>query len=116
MKSVRHFMDIVLCTSFDKNANWSELMELVDYHGKMVILAIPEVPLVIPGNAFISRNVSMVGSMMGGLETTREMFDFVGKHNIRPWIEEMPMSDATAAAKHAKDGRPRFRVVMDASK
>ncbi|KAF9577009.1 hypothetical protein BGW38_008075, partial [Lunasporangiospora selenospora] len=114
MKGAARSMDIILCSSFEKNADWDELLNLVANHGAMVLLALPEAPLTIPGRAFVGRQVTMVGSLIGGVETTKEMLEFAAKHNIRPWIEKMPMSDANAAVKHAMEGRPRFRVVMEA--
>ena len=106
-------MDIILCTSFDKNADWAALLNLVANNGKMVLLALPEAPLVIPAGAFIMRQVAMVGSAIGGREIVQEMLKFASAHNVRPWIEKMPMSDANAAVKHMMEGRPRYRVVME---
>jgi len=113
MKAAAQSMDIILCTSFDKNADWGALLSLVANNGKMVILALPEAPLTIEAGAFVQRQVSMVGSLIGGKKMTREMLDFAAKHNVRPWIEKMPMSDCNAAVKHVIEGHPRYRVVME---
>ncbi|KAG0248638.1 hypothetical protein BG011_010067 [Mortierella polycephala] len=106
-------MDIIICTSFDKNANWGELLQLVANRGKLVLLALPEAPLSIPANALLSREVSIVGSLIGGKEMVQEMLQFASEHNVRPWIEKMPMSDANAAIKRMMEGRPRYRIVME---
>ncbi|KAI9242352.1 MAG: hypothetical protein BYD32DRAFT_483306 [Podila humilis] len=106
-------MDIVVCTSIDKNADWGELLSLVANGGKFIMLAMPESLMVIPPAALLFRQVSIVGSLIGGRNTTAEMLDFASKHNVRPWIEKMPMSDANAAIKHMMEGGPRYRVVME---
>lgn len=113
VKACAQSMDIILCTSFEKNADWGVLLSLVANNGKMVLLAMPEAPLTIPPGAFIFRQVSMVGSLIGGMTMVRKMLDFAAAHNVRPWIEKMPMSDANAAVKHVMEGRPRYRVVME---
>ncbi|KAF9289935.1 hypothetical protein BGZ68_008293 [Mortierella alpina] len=113
MAAAAKSMDIVICTSFDKNQNWAEILQLVANRGQFVLLALPEAPLSIPGNAFIARHVSMVGSLIGGKDTVQEMLEFAAAHNVRPWIEKRPMSDANAAVKHMMEGRPRYRVVME---
>ncbi|KAF9939386.1 hypothetical protein BGZ65_010691 [Modicella reniformis] len=42
-------LDIVLCTSFAKDTNWDQLLQLVAKHGTIVLLAIPEVPVQLTG-------------------------------------------------------------------
>ncbi|GJJ68387.1 hypothetical protein EMPS_00733 [Entomortierella parvispora] len=113
MKAAAQSMDIILCTSFAKDADWAALLNLVANNGKMVLLGLPEAPLSIEAGAFVFRQVSMVGSLIGGKKMTGDMLDFAAKHNIRPWIETMPMSDCNAAVKHVMEGRPRYRVVME---
>ncbi|KAF9085034.1 hypothetical protein BGX27_003639, partial [Mortierella sp. AM989] len=110
MKAAAHSMDIILCTSFATDTNWGEILSLVANHGKLVLLALPEKPLSIPGNSLISRAVSIVGSLIGGKPDIAEMLQIAAEKNVRPWIEKMPMSDANAAVKHMMEGRPRYRI------
>ncbi|KAG0042559.1 hypothetical protein BGZ83_000311, partial [Gryganskiella cystojenkinii] len=95
------------------NADWGALLSLVANNGKLVLLALPEKDLTIPPGAFLWRQLSMVGSMIGGKAMVQQMLDFAAAHNVRPWIEKMPMSDANAAVKHLMEGRPRYRIVME---
>ncbi|KAF9957376.1 hypothetical protein BGZ72_001866 [Mortierella alpina] len=113
LEAVSQSMDILICTSFDKNQDWGALLDLVATRGKFVLLALPEAPLVIPASALLMREISLVGSAIGGKETVKEMFQFAADHNVRPWIEKMPMSDANAAVKHMMEGHPRYRIVME---
>ncbi|KAF9998977.1 hypothetical protein BGZ80_001053 [Entomortierella chlamydospora] len=113
MKAAAASMDIILCTSFALDTNWGEILSLVANHGKLVLLALPEKPLSIPGGALISRQVSIVGSLIGGKIDVAEMLRFAAEKNVRPLIEKMPMSDANAAVKHMMEGRPRYRIVME---
>ncbi|KAI1320916.1 hypothetical protein EDD11_009239 [Mortierella claussenii] len=106
-------MDLVLCTSFAKDQDWGMLLSLVANHGKMVLLALPEVPLTIPANVIVQREVSLVGSLIGGKDVTQEMLEFAAEKNVRPWIEIMSMSDPMAAIKKVEAGHPRYRVVME---
>ncbi|KAF8975157.1 hypothetical protein BGZ46_009386 [Entomortierella lignicola] len=113
MKEAAQSMDIILCTSFATDTNWGEVLSLVANHGKLVLLALPEQPLSIPGGALITRHVSIVGSLIGGKIDINEMLQFAADKNVRPWIEKMPMSDANAAVKHMMEGRPHYRIVME---
>ncbi|KAF9425830.1 hypothetical protein BGZ94_007181 [Podila epigama] len=112
-KDAAHSLDLLVCSSFDKNADWGALLSLVANNGKLILLALPEAPLQIPAGALLTRQVSIVGSLIGGHNVTAEMLEFASKTGVRPWIEKMPMSDANAAIKHMMEGRPRYRVVME---
>ncbi|KAF9286770.1 hypothetical protein BGZ68_002572 [Mortierella alpina] len=113
MKAAAMSMDIILCTAYDKNQPWADLLQLVAKNGQFVLLAAPEVSFSVPGLAFMMNQISLVGSMIGDKDSMQEMLEFAAKHNVRPWIEKMPMSDANAAIKHMMEGRPRYRIVME---
>ncbi|KAF9910564.1 hypothetical protein EC991_006123 [Linnemannia zychae] len=113
-KAARHSLDILLLTSNDKDTNWGELLEYVANHGTLVLLALPEVPTIaVPPSSLLMRHISIAGSLIGGRLITEEMLAFAAKHNVRPWIEKMPMNDANGAIKHMMEGRPRYRIVME---
>ncbi|KAF9126653.1 hypothetical protein BGW39_006467 [Mortierella sp. 14UC] len=113
-KSARHSLDILLLTSNADDTNWGELIEYVANHGTLVLLALPEVPTIaVPPSSLLMRHISISGSLIGGRLITQEMLEFAAKHNVRPWIETMPMSDANGAIKHMREGRPRYRIVME---
>ncbi|CAO3574305.1 unnamed protein product [Mortierella alpina] len=113
LASIAQSLDILLCTSYDKNQNWGELLDLVATRGTFHLLALPETPLSIPGGALLWRQVSMVGSAIGDKEMVKEMLQFAAEKNVRPWIERMPMSDPNTAVKHMMKGGPRYRIVME---
>lgn len=113
MKAAAMSMDIILCTAYDKNQSWADLLQLVAKNGQFVLLAAPEVSFSVPGLAFMMNQISLVGSMIGDKDSMQEMLEFAARHNVRPWIEKMPMSDANAAIKHMMEGRPRYRIVME---
>lgn len=113
-KSGRHSVDLLILTNNDKDTNWGELIDYVANHGKIILLALPEIPTIaIPPTALLLRQVAVVGSLVGGRAITQEMLEVAAKHGIRPWIEKMPMSDANAAVKHMMEGRPRYRIVLE---
>ncbi|KAF9964620.1 hypothetical protein BGZ70_006194 [Mortierella alpina] len=113
LQSITHSLDIVLCTSYDKNQDWGKLLSIVRPRGTFVLLAAPEAPLVIPAFVILMQEISVAGSAIGSKAVVREMLQFAAEKNVRPWIEKMPMSDANAAVKHMMDGRPRYRIVME---
>ncbi|KAF9990319.1 hypothetical protein BGZ75_002633 [Mortierella antarctica] len=113
MKAAAMSMDIILCTAYDKNQPWADFLQLVAKNGHFVLLAAPELSFSVPGFVFLMNQISLVGSLIGGKESMQEMLEFAATHNVRPWIEKMPMNDANAAIKHMMEGRPRYRIVME---
>ncbi|KAF9955071.1 hypothetical protein BGZ72_004026 [Mortierella alpina] len=112
MKAAAMSMDILLCTAYDKTQPWNDILQLVAKNGHFVLLAAPEPSFRVPGFIFMINQISLVGSLSGGKETMQEMLEFAAIHNVRPWIEKMPMSNANAAIKYMMEGRPRYRIVM----
>ena len=56
---------------------------------------------------------AITGSSSGGREDTRDMLRFSARHNIKPIIEVMKMSQCNEAVERVKKGQARFRVVME---
>ncbi|KAF9957374.1 hypothetical protein BGZ72_001864 [Mortierella alpina] len=113
LQSLNKYLDIIVCTSDDKNQDWGKLLSLVRPRGTVVILALPEAPMSIPAYELLSHEVSLAGSAIGSAGAVREMLQFAAEKNVRPWIEKMSMSDPNAAVKHMMEGRPRYRIVME---
>ncbi|KAF9900808.1 hypothetical protein BX616_002491 [Lobosporangium transversale] len=113
IKAAAELLDIVLCTGLPDDADWGQYLSLVANHGKFVVLCVPNKPICVPGLPLIYRDVAVVGSLIGSRKDNEDMLQFAAEKNVRPWIEKMPMSDANAALKHSKEGRPRYRVVME---
>ncbi|KAG0225272.1 hypothetical protein BGW42_004561 [Actinomortierella wolfii] len=109
-------IDILIITSFGPETDYNQLLDWVNDNGHAVMLAVPEEPMKINAGSLIFRNLSLTGSLIGGRKLTQKMLDFAAKHNVRPMIERMPMSDANAAVKHMMEGRPRYRIVMATGK
>ncbi|KAF9921888.1 hypothetical protein FBU30_008031 [Linnemannia zychae] len=112
--AARYSIDILLLTSNDKNTNWAELLDYVANHGTLVFLSLPEVATVaIPPASLLMRHISIAGSLTGGRAMTQEMLDFAAEHNVRPWVETMPMSEINTAVEKVLDGHPRYRIVVE---
>ncbi|KAG0240176.1 hypothetical protein BGW41_007158 [Actinomortierella wolfii] len=105
-------IDLLIITSFGTDTDYNQVLSLVANNGTCVLLAVPEKPISLNPSSLIHRHINFTGSLIGGRAITQEMLEFAAKHNVRPWIEKMPMSDANAAVKHMIEGSPRYRIVM----
>jgi len=44
------------------------------------------------------------------------MIEFCARHGIVPQVEHFPMSQVNDAIQHLRDGKARYRVVLEAGK
>jgi len=54
------------------------------------------------------------GSPLGSPATTRDMIEFCARHEIAPVTELYPMSQVNDALQHLRDGKARYRIVLQA--
>jgi len=60
----------------------------------------------------LSSGVFLGGSHIGSKKEAIEMFNLAVEKGIKSWIELMPMSKCGEAVKSVKDGRVRYRHVL----
>ena len=80
------------------------------------MVALPEEPLTgIPAVMLAFRQINLIGSFIGSPKDIEEMLEFAAKTDVKPWINKYAMKDAPAAVQAMRDGKPRYRIVLDAS-
>ncbi|KAK9163426.1 hypothetical protein Syun_004328 [Stephania yunnanensis] len=89
------------------------LIGLLKFHGKLVMLGIPDKPLELPVSPLIFGRKIVTGSCIGGLKETQEMLDFAAKHNITADIEVVSMDYVNTAMERLAKGDVRYRFVID---
>jgi alcohol dehydrogenase (NADP+) len=65
------------------------------------------------GMELMMSQVYISGSASGSIKDMQEMMDFAAAKNIKPWIQKYPMKDVNKAIQDFKDGKPRFRFVLE---
>ncbi|KAF9158850.1 hypothetical protein DFQ26_007182 [Actinomortierella ambigua] len=105
-------IDLLLVTSLGSDTDYNQVLSLVANN------ALHEKPVPLSPGSLITRHIQLTGSLIGGRQMTGGMLDFAAGHNVRPWVEKMPMSDANAAVKRMMEGKPHYRIVIytDAAK
>ena len=61
----------------------------------------------------ISKRRTLAGSLIGGIEETKEVLAFCAEHGIAPRTETIAIQDVNKAFKALKKGDVRFRYVID---
>ena len=102
--------DLLLCTAHGV-VNWQEMIDLLEKRGRLVLVGFPQVS--IWARDLVAHEVSITGSFLGNHATMREMLSFAQAHGIAPQIERRPMSDVNDAIRQLREGKVRYRVVLN---
>nr|KYP66367.1 putative mannitol dehydrogenase [Cajanus cajan] len=89
------------------------LFDLLKYHGKLVMVGLPEKPLELPIFPLVVGRKIVAGSIIGGLKETQEMIDFAAKYNVKPDIEVIPMDYVNTAMERLRKSDVKYRFVID---
>lgn len=108
-----------LASSFDYiistvnvTVDWQKYYSLLAPKGKLHLVGVALEPLPVPAFMLISGQHSITGSPVGGPLVTRQMLDFVERHQIAPLVEMYPMSHVNEALDRLRSGKARYRIVL----
>ena len=97
LKDYAGTFDLLIGTSFAADMPFDTLfLPLLKPRGHIVQVGLPEerLPGIMP-QALLGKSIT--GSLIGSPAEIKQMFEIAVKHNIKPWIQERPMSDAQQA-------------------
>lgn len=106
--------DIIINT-VSAEINLNSYLSLLSTNGHMVLVGVPEKPMMIHPFPLIMGRRSLAGSLIGGIAETQEMLDFCGKHQITPDIELIPFQKVNQAYERVIKSDVRYRFVIDTS-
>lgn len=88
-------------------------LNLLDVHGKLVLVGVPPEPFTLGAFSFIGGGKTVVGSLIGGLPQTQEMLDFCGEKGITCDIEKIPVDYVNEAFSRMLKSDVHYRFVID---
>ncbi|GAA5804015.1 chaperonin 10-like protein [Helicostylum pulchrum] len=108
-------VDVLLVCGSGKNTNWTKLVELVKIAGKLILIDLPEQPLVIESAAVVYGNVTIVGTYVGCPDDLKEMLQFADETGVRPWVTTVDNSleGVNQGVKDLINGKSHYRIVID---
>ncbi|KAJ2370785.1 hypothetical protein IW150_004872 [Coemansia sp. RSA 2607] len=108
----RHKLDYLFITSNSKSNQYNEFISWMDFEGQIVLLAVPEGHMKFSPSEFIFSEVSITGSLIGGVNVLKKTLEFASEHNVRPIIEKYPIDQVNEALQHMDAGKARYRIVL----
>lgn len=113
----RRTLDVIVNTANSFSGNGLETtMSLCKERGQFIFITAPakdELIKLVPVQMIMS-GISIRGSMVGSPDEIQDMLDFAGKHDIKPWIETIELSEENLgkAWDRCDKGDVKYRFTM----
>lgn len=103
---------LLICTSFQPD--WKLFLPIMAPGGTIYPLTVSNDDLTVPYMPLLAGELSIQGSLIAARQVHRDMLEFAAFHNIKPMIEEFPMTTEgiTEAFDKLRDGKMRYRGVI----
>ncbi|KAB5588845.1 putative effector protein [Ceratobasidium theobromae] len=114
MTRLRGTLDLIISTvDVVDTFPLGDYLKLLVVHGTFVNVGAPDTLLPqIAAFDIIVNGCNLSGSMIGSKKEALEMLELAAKAKIQPWIEILPMSKVKDAVDGVKEGKPRYRYVL----
>lgn len=93
--------------------DWKRYIAALAPKGRLHTVGAVSEPLEIPAFSLIGGQKSVSGSPVGSPAVMAQMLEFCARHQINPQVEYMPMSQIDDAFQRLRDGKPRYRIVLE---
>ncbi len=113
LEGIRGQLDFILNTT-NVTLEWSSYLTTLAPKGKFHTVGAVLEPMAIPAFNLIGGQKSVSGSPLGSPALNRTMLDFCVRHDIYPIVEEYPLAKVNYALQHLRDGKARYRIVLEA--
>jgi len=93
--------------------NLSMYVDMLAFDGQLVLVGASPTPLQLGAFNIIGKRKSVSGSLIGGIEETRQMLEFSGRHNITSDIELIGADRVNEAYTRTIKSDVKYRFVID---
>lgn len=102
-----------ILSTVNVSLDWNAYIAALAPRGRLHTVGAVDEPIAVAAFPMILGQKSVGGSPLGSPATTARMLDFCDRHAIAPVIEKFPMSEANDAIQHLRDGKARYRIVLE---
>ncbi len=103
--------DLIIST-VNVSLDWMAYLNALSPKGRLHLVGAALEPVPVPAFALIAGQKSVSGSPMASPRNVLDMLAFCARHGIAPVTEVFPMSQVDDAIAHLRDGKARYRVVL----
>ncbi|MFK7991220.1 MAG: NAD(P)-dependent alcohol dehydrogenase [Sandaracinaceae bacterium] len=112
LAGARGRFDLIVST-VNVSLDWNAYVRALRPRGRLHLVGASAEPLQLSVFPMLGGQRSVSASPVGAPATLARMLEFAVRHDIRPQVERYPMSEVNAAIQHLRDGKARYRVVLE---
>ncbi len=113
MKKIAGSLDFIIST-VNAPMDWNTIIGALSPQGRLHFVGAVLEPIPVAAFSLIGGQKTISGSPLGSPATVKKMLDFSARHQIAPVTEVFPMSKVNEAIQHLRDGKARYRIVLEA--
>ena len=111
LKKAANSFDFILST-LAVDVAWEDYFAALRPQGRFVFVGVPPSPVCTPVFPLLQEK-SISGGTSGSPTDNQRMLDFSARHGIKPKVEVFPIANINEAVRHVRDGKARFRAVLE---
>ncbi|GMF39408.1 unnamed protein product [Phytophthora fragariaefolia] len=112
-KKAANSVDCLVLTADANNMPYNLYLGLVRKRGTFIMVGLPNDDVKFSPFFIVPRAVRVRGSCIGSIQDIKEMLELASKKNVRPIIQKLPMSKVNEGLNMVREGRVRYRVVLE---
>ncbi len=112
LENAPHTFDFILYTAAAPLA-WEQYLRALRPGGTLVLCGLPDAQLKFSVSQLTSEK-RIAGARCGSPSDMARMLAFAARTGVRPMIETFPMREINAAVEHARAGKARYCIVLEA--
>lgn len=111
LRGIAGTLDFIMST-VNVPLDWEAYIGALTPRGRLHVVGAVLEPMPVPAMGLIMQQRSLSGSPVGAPATIATMLDFCARHRIEPVTETFPFSKVNQALDHLREGKARYRVVL----
>jgi len=112
-KKLKGELDLIISSASSADLPLNDYLQTLGVHGQLCFVGMPETDWPALKSQTMASNGCYIGSShIGSGKEAAEMLKLAVKHNIKPWIQTMPMKDAAKGIQALEKGTVRYRTVF----
>lgn len=106
-------VDLLLITADATEMPYDLCLSLVRSRGTCAMLGVPNDAVAFSPLGFVVRGINFAGSSVGSIADIKDMLALASAENVRPIVQKLPMSRVNEGLQMVRDGKARYRVVLE---
>ncbi|GLD97838.1 hypothetical protein PINS_up006535 [Pythium insidiosum] len=113
VKRAARSVHVLIVTADAPNQPYDAYLSVIRAGGTLIMVGVPDDQIKFTPFSLIGGNISLVGSLIGGIKDTKDMLALAAEKNVRPVIQKLPMKQANEGIQMVHQGKVRYRVVLE---